>query len=34
MELMGARAVVERAKLESWPDEEIVRRVLEGEIAL
>src|SRR5689334_3766831 len=34
MELMGARAVVERAKLESWPDEEIVRRVLEGETAL
>lgn len=31
---MGARAVVERAKLESWPDEEIVRRVLEGETAL
>lgn len=31
---MEAAAVVERAKAEKWPDEEVVARVLQGETAL
>jgi RNA polymerase sigma-70 factor (ECF subfamily) len=31
---MIAAGILERAKLESWTDEEVVRRVLEGETAL
>ena len=31
---MAETAILERAKLEGWSDEEVVQRVLQGETAL
>jgi len=31
---MGAGAIVEKARIEKWPDEEVVARVLQGDTAL